>query len=550
MTGSVPSALQPEEPRVSEPNGPRVLVIDDDPSLRGLYATALKRAGFDMIDAPDGESGLALVARDSVGLVLCDVAMPGISGFDVVRALRSAPETATLPVILFTGMGDQASVLEGLAAGADDFLAKPINLDELVARVRAHVRIQNAWLDFVQEELRTRVAVAATLARIKPSADPEVAAQAIISQLAERTDAAYVGVFQVTPDQRGRMLASSLRPSDGDHPPAPSPRRQRYLIGRARTGPWTDEIGGPNPDEPRDAFWQTGLTLAANAPIFSGEQLVGILTMARRAREEELLGPRARDLLLATVIDYAAVLGAAVGSTLSARGESEVNDARLRRILDRREFDIAFQPIVELKSRAVVGYEALSRFDDGVAPDHRFAEAFAAGLGADFELAAVELASERSAGLPLGAFVSINISPDVLVGGGERLRRALPTDRETVLEVTEHVPILDYARLRAAVDTLDGVGLAVDDAGAGYASMRHILELKPAFAKLDISLVQGIDRDEVRQSLAAGLVHVANRSGFRLIAEGVEHESEAQLLQELGVGLGQGYLFGRPAVLA
>ncbi|HUG30877.1 MAG TPA: response regulator, partial [Candidatus Limnocylindria bacterium] len=343
-----------------------MLVIDDDPALRDLYATALRRAGFELILAPDGETGLALVAAHPIGAVLCDVSMPGINGFDVVRSLRAKPETATLPVILFTGLGDQDSVIEGLAAGADDFLAKPIHLDELIARVRAHIRIQDAWLDVVQEELATRLAVVATLAKIKPSADPEVAAQAIISQLAERTDAAYVGVFQVTPDQRGRLLASSLPPGDDELSVGPSPRRQRYLIGRARAGPWTDEIGEPEPGEPRDGFWQTGLALAANAPIFSGEQLVGILTMARRAPAEKVMEARARDMLLATVIDYAAVLGAAMGSTLSARGESQVTESRLRQILDRREFDIAFQPIVELGSRAIVGYEALCRFDDGV----------------------------------------------------------------------------------------------------------------------------------------------------------------------------------------
>ena len=535
-------------PGVTGSERPTILVIDDDRLLRNVYAKALRRAGFELLLATDGEAGLALLDAHPVGLVLCDVSMPGMSGFDVVRTLRARPETATLPVILFTGAGDPDSLIEGLAAGADDLLPKPIRLAELIARVRAHIRTQDAWFDAVQGELRARMAVVATLARITPSADPEVAAQAIISELAERTDAAFIGVVQVTPDRRGRILASTLTAGSDGGAAASSPKRMRYLIDRARAGPWTDEIGEPEPGEPRGGFWQAGLALAANAPIFADEQLVGILTMARHAPNDGVIGPRARDLMLATVIDYAAVLSAAVGSSLSARGESQANEARLREILERREFDIAFQPIVDLEFRAVVGYEALSRFDDGVAPDVRFAEAFAAGLGADFELAAVALASKRSSGLPEGAFVSINISPDVLVDSANRLRDTLPTDRRIVLEVTEHVPILDYARLCAAVETLDGVRLAVDDAGAGYASMRHILELKPAFAKLDISLVRGIDRDELRQSLAAGLVYYAIRSGFRLIAEGVESEGEALLLQEIGVDLAQGYLFGRPVV--
>ena len=82
--------------------------------------------------------------------------------------------------------------------------------------------------------------------------------------------------------------------------------------------------------------------------------------------------------------------------------------------------------------------------------------------------------------------------------------------------------------------------------GAGYASLRHILELRPTYAKLDISLVRGIDGDDLRQALAAGLQYFASKTGCRLIAEGVESRAEADVLSELGVTFGQGYLFGRP----
>jgi EAL domain-containing protein (putative c-di-GMP-specific phosphodiesterase class I) len=193
-----------------------------------------------------------------------------------------------------------------------------------------------------------------------------------------------------------------------------------------------------------------------------------------------------------------------------------------------------------------VGYEALTRFDDGVAPDVRIAEAFAAGLGQDYELAAVAHAATRSEELPDGVFVGFNISPMVVIDAADALRRALPANRPVVIEVTEHVPIDDYRILREAVRSLGDVRLAVDDAGAGFASMRHILELEPAYVKLDMSIVRGIHEDQLRQALAAGLVYYAIRSGFRLIAEGIEEQAEADILQVLGVDLGQGYLFGRP----
>ena len=94
------------------------------------------------------------------------------------------------------------------------------------------------------------------------------------------------------------------------------------------------------------------------------------------------------------------------------------------------------------------------------------------------------------------------------------------------------------------------VRLAVDDAGAGFASLRHILELDPAFVKLDISLIRGIDRDPAKQALVAGMRHFARTTKRRLIAEGVETEAEARTLAELDVRLVQGYRFGRPAPLS
>ena len=524
-----------------------VLVIDDDADLRTIYAGALHRAGYAVVAAGSGEEGLALLSSAQVGLVLCDVAMPGMSGYDVVRTLRAAAETATLPVLLITGSNDEQAVIEGLAAGADDFLGKPVRLDELVARVRAHFRTRSAWLDTVHDELRARIAVVSTLGRLRPNGDPEAMARAIIEELAERPGIAFVAVFQVSSGQRGRVLATSLAQGADTVPAAPSPQRMRYLIDLARSGPWIEDVGEPEPGEPPNAFWDSGFDVIAGAPIRSGERLVGILTMGRHREGGQRTPRRLRDILLAMVIDYAAVLGAAIGPSLSAMTEIETERRRLQRILAHQEMDIVFQPIVDLRSGAVVGYEALTRFADGVPPDARFAEARAAGMGTEFEIAAVIRAAARADALPPGVFLGINVSPEVVLTAPNRLRDALPVGRRIVVEVTEHVAIADYRAMRGVIEVLGSdVRCAVDDAGAGFASMRHILELQPAYAKLDISLVRGIHDDELRQALAAGLVYYAARSGVQLVAEGVELEAEAATLRELGVDLAQGYLFGRP----
>ena len=121
------------------------------------------------------------------------------------------------------------------------------------------------------------------------------------------------------------------------------------------------------------------------------------------------------------------------------------------------------------------------------------------------------------------------------------------TNRPVVVEITEHAEVENYAAVRDAVARTAGVRLSVDDAGAGYASLQHILELQPDFVKLDIGLVRNIDSDPARQALAAGLRHYAEQAGNTLIAEGIETAGEHETLDYLGISLGQGFLFGRPA---
>ena len=195
-----------------------------------------------------------------------------------------------------------------------------------------------------------------------------------------------------------------------------------------------------------------------------------------------------------------------------------------------------------------VGYEALTRFHDQVTPDVRFAAAEAVGLGPELELATLGAALRAADQLPPGLWLNINVSPAFALGG-VTLRSMLATEtRPMVCEVTEHAAIEDYDAFRAAVADLDGVLMAVDDAGAGFSSFRHILELRPAFVKLDRSLIAGIDSDPVRQALIAGMSHFASSAGCRLVAEGIETEAELATLIELEVPLGQGYLLGIPAV--
>ncbi len=525
-----------------------VLVVDDDPDVRHVLVIGLRRAGFDVIEAGTGPSALEIVATETVAIVVCDVRLPGMSGIEVARELRARPETATLPIILVTGSGDDQTVLAGLEAGADDFLAKPVRIDELVARVRAHLRTHAAWSVVLEDELVARAGVVAALGSMQLSGVPEESAQTVVAALSRQTDSDFVSVAQVTTEGRMQELATFNR-RDGVRRGGDlfSADLAGYLLGRAGDGPWVEEVRAGGPAEPTTALRNADLDLVASAPIFAGEDLVGLLSIGAVA--DAARSTRSRQAkLLAAAIDYASVLSAIAGSSIAGQRDAAALRGHLQGILVRREFHVVFQPIVNVETRVIVGFEALSRFDDGTAPDARFAEATRADLGSPFELAAIRTAIQHSRKLSAGAFLSVNLSPRSVIDQAGEIRDVFAAaGRPMVVELTEHVMIDDYPGLREAVLVLGpDVRLAVDDAGAGFASMRHILELHPSFAKLDISLVRGIDGDDLRQALAAGLNFFGLRTGCRLIAEGVETAAEASTLQHLGIELAQGYLYGRP----
>jgi len=283
------------------------------------------------------------------------------------------------------------------------------------------------------------------------------------------------------------------------------------------------------------------------APIVEEDRLVGAVVAGGSCAPAD--GAVASGIQRIT--EYGSVARALLGPDLRTRHDEAVVRVHLEELLEARAFRPVFQPVLDIRAGHVIGFEALTRFDDGVRPDLRFASAHRAGLGLRLEeetmVAAVAAADE----LPHAAWLSVNASPDLLLSEG-RLARILAGGRRiVVVEITEHVAIDDYAALRGALQQSGAnVRVAIDDAGAGFASFRHVLELRPDFVKLDADLVRGIDADPSRQALVVGMRYFAQKTGCTLIAEGIETEAERAMLDALGIRFGQGYLLGRPAPAA
>lgn len=364
----------------------RILVVDDDPVVRDLIRATLKLEGLEVTAVGDGPTALVHLRRHRVDVVLLDRRMPGMDGLEVLSQIRSDPTMDVMSVVMITGVDGTAQAVEGLDTGADDYIVKPFEPDELAARVRAQLR------------------------------------------------------------------------------------------GRRRNG--VDERGARSTEQ--------------------------------HAQEERIHG-----------------------------------------IVRDRSFRCVFQPIVDLGTDDVVGHEALTRFETAGNPAEVFATASRLGIGGDLERATLIRAVEGARRQRPGTWLALNVTPSLLLGhtGLDLILRRTGRD-DLVLEISEMEPVDDYGQLLAAIDALGAtVQISVDDAGAGFASLAHVLALRARYVKLDKSWIHGIDVEAAKRALVAGLHGFAAETGAALIAEGVETQSQLDTVRDLGIEYGQGYLLGRPGEL-
>jgi EAL domain-containing protein (putative c-di-GMP-specific phosphodiesterase class I) len=364
----------------------RILVVDDDPAVCGVVSLTLTLEGLEVTAVGDGPSALAHLRHHHVDVVLLDRRMPGMDGLEVLARIRADPALAEVSVVVITGVDGTASAIEGLDTGADDYIVKPFEPDELAARVRAQLR----------------------------------------------------------------------------------GRRRSDARGAARRTP-------------------------------------------QQVADEERIGRIVRD----------------------------------------RAFRSVFQPIVDLATREVVGHEALTRFDGGIDPAEVFSTASHLGIGGDLERATLGSAVEGARRQEPGRWLALNVTPSLLLGhtGLDLILRRTGRD-DLVLEISEMEPVHDYTALLAAIDALGAsVQISVDDAGAGFASLAHILALRARYVKLDKSWIAGIDVEPAKRALVAGLQSFAAETDAAIIAEGVETEAQLGAICDLGIAYGQGYLLGRPGEL-
>lgn len=316
-----------------------------------------------------------------------------------------------------------------------------------------------------------------------------------------------------------------LRVLDGRVPPVvPDTRADRVT----RTLPVTEQFG---------------IRACVAVPVRAADgDVAGMLCCLSRAPKPHLAGVDLRVLeMLAGILGELVCQGERAAALDSAR-------RRTTGAIGGQGRSLALQPIVDVPTGIATGVEALARFDSAQTPDVWFAQAEPIGLRLPLEMAAARSALCALERPGHAGYLSLNLSAEAILSAEFSALMAAADPSTLVVEITEHAAVEDYDALSGVLRRYRDAGLrlAVDDAGAGYASLRHILKLRPDFIKIDLSLVRDIHLDPARQALVTSLVSFARTVDAVLIAEGVEQQGELDMLVRLGVRQMQGYLLCPP----
>jgi EAL domain-containing protein (putative c-di-GMP-specific phosphodiesterase class I) len=489
----------------------------------GLLICAYGGVTWSLVPSPTPRSRLTQIGIDA--FPLCAVAV-------CVALDMTVPRTGPIDAVRIGTAGVVALAL-----------LRQMLLTTAERRARLAERAASAYLE---TEIRTRAAVLQSLSRLEQADTIEETADRICSQalLVDGIDSALILAFSA--DGGSTVIAfTGVGGAERRVGTRLAPSVTARYASHAADGPWTVAFE-PSADPLVADLYDAGLRIAANAPLVWNDGIVGAIGLGTvQEPGSSLISER-----LSTAREFGVVAGALLGNLLAERGRLEAVQQTLAGVIDQAAFHPVFQAIVDLTSGRTIGYEALTRFHDGKRPDLWFADAAAVGLELELELATLRAARRDAAFLPPGACLSVNASPGLSAAFPQLIEVIECGDREIILEVTEHAPVTSYVGLTAALEGVrHRVRVAVDDAGAGYAGLQHILEIKPDIVKLDIALVRAVDKDRARRALIASIVTFARETGCTVLAEGIETEEEMEVCQGLGVTLGQGYLFARPETI-
>ena len=563
-----------------------VLVVDDDERNIRLIASLLAPEGYVVRTATSGPAALALIATDPPDLVLLDVMMPGMDGYEVVSQLKADPATAVIPVILVTALDDRAARLRGLEAGAEDFLTKPVDRAELWLRVRNLLRLKELTDALVEQSAELERQVVSRTADLHQLAHYDsltgLPNRALFRETLKRTlvlgrkQSCSVAVlfldvddFKAVNDSRGHAVGDDLLLQLGDR--LTHCLRVRDTVGRLGGDEFAmillleDGVAGASAVAAKVlASLEQPFDLGGSATTVSAS--IGIAVFPDDADDPDALVQCADTSMYAAKAagrNTFRFFTAKMNADLEARLELE---EALRQAVANREFALHYQPKVDLGTGRVVGVEALLRWVRPgvglVAPDAFIPALEATGLIVPVGTWVLDAACRQ---LALWAArsrppipIAVNCSARQFTGGDLVAEVTAALQRHDVpphlleLELTEGMLMDNTDRTIVALQAFRelGVRISVDDFGTGYSSLAYLRRFPIDTLKIDIAFVRDITTNADDASIALAIIRLAHSLKLDVVAEGVETAAQLEYLRRNHCDQIQGYYFSRPLPLA
>ena len=542
---------------------PLVLIADDDDDVVQLLKVYLRPLDCDFVQAKDGEEALAIAQTRLPAVVLLDVVMPKRSGWEVCQALKAVQRTSQIAVVLITGRGDVKDRLTGLQLGADDYLVKPFDRDQVVKRVAALLDHHHEVAAKETETPAPRSAEALLIDRATGLPTVPMVLDRLKESLIEQGE---VGIVYVDIEQFEAIEAE---------------------YGWAFFDEFVKRAGEVIGQEARSRFPKA--VVAAN--LRGGSSFfIFFETRGSDIRQESAFDMMANDLRLKLIeamrtrfptmqqgqigffvgvarVDYRPQIRlerqvyqgmqTASDAVRDAEQQRKKQLAReLRDIIRRRRVTTMFQPIVDAKDLSIFGYEILTRGPANSSfrnSDMLFSFAREVKLAWGLEAVSLECALRRlrSFDLTKRKFL-LNLEAEMFAESEFRIHEVVSFFSEHrghfVFELTERAAIEDYIVFRRLLDEFrsKGIEVAIDDAGSGYASLEAIAALAPDYLKVTKGLVSTLAKEPIKQDLVRMLVELAGKINAKTIAEGIETTEEYETCRELGIDLLQGYFLAHP----
>jgi len=552
-----------------------VLVADDDPTMRALARKALTKDGHGVLLAENGEEACHLFTLQTPDVVLLDVSMPVVDGFDACARLRDSATGRRTPILMLTASEDVDAVSRAYQAGATDFQTKPINWRVLRERVKYMLRAKQDAEELMQlaeydslTGLINRATFRSHLKRSLVRAEEQGQRLAVIfldlDGFKEINDAFGHGFGDLVLKEVGDRIAGELRLGDA-----------LARSGQLRAGPVASRFGGdeftvcvtdvPGADAATEVANRLRTALARPFRVNGREVFV---TASTGVSVYPFDGVDADTLLQhADVAMYDAKASgrnchAPYTRSMSTKASEKIALAGgLRRALEREEFCVHFQPKVDVASSRIVGAEALMRWehpDRGlVSPLEFISAAEEIGLGpqiGDWLVDAIlaQIADWRRDGhdaLP----IAMNLSNSQFHGADLLKRVTDAVGRHDLepscleIEITEDVVIQNRSaahELLTGFKTL-GIQTAIDDFGTGQSALSTVSGLPVDALKVDRSFIKGLEVSKRDRAIAASIIDIGHHLDMTVIAEGVETEEQLAILESLGCDQVQGFLFSR-----